>query len=596
MDGETLEQKVERLALEVEDLRGKVESLTAASAIRRAPPPSSSTVEVDAGEEIVQWMGKSSFLPRVSTVCFLLVAALVLRTVTDNGLLDKQAGSLLGMAYATLLICLGAYKYGRSSPLAPVFAVCGALLMYTIVVETHAHFESLPSVPAYIILILTGIGMASISYFHQNALPVLVGSLGMGIAAIGIDYPTPYYPHLAVALLVANLLGAFATRLRRCSWLRWILLLVTGTTLLVWGVKLTIRIGKADGEAIALGLHWYLPVIALFALVFFGTALFAIFRAEDGRVARFDLALPSVNAFWLLAAALTMARAGWGEMLTVGMVGILAAALHGGAAWLLVRFRGERATGVTALILAAAVWFSLSAPMATGNLLGALPLLSLAALAILFLSRAWSRGSLRGISYILQASAGIALAAVVLDSPPGEALPLQALAGASLGGLALAHYLWCRGHAPPADSRLFGRWDKDDRTAVFLLMAALAGQFFLLRSGIWLLAARGGDPAFVFQAGQSILVNLAAAGLVLLAYPRRNKELRNVGILLILVGGGRVFLGDLPRIAGVPLVGSVLSFGIGVSLVSVALTRWQRPAGGGGKEEGGEASGCGKYA
>lgn len=597
MKRETLEEKVERLELEVMELRSRMESLTAPVSPGAVATPRPPAEEVDAGEEIVQWMGKSSFLPRVSAVCFLLVVALVLRTVTDNRLLDQQVGSLVGMAYATVLIFIGGYKYGRSSPLAPVFAVGGGVLMYAIVLETHAHFESLPSVPAYIFLALTGIGMASISYLYQSALPVLVGSLGMGVAAIGIDYPNPYYPHLVVVLLIANLLGAFATRLRRCSWLRWILLLVTVTVLLVWGVKLSIRLGSDYGAAVEYGLSWYFPVILVFALTFTATALTAIFRKGGEWVTRFDLALPSVTGLWVVPSAILLVRAGHGSSAAVGLAGAAAAVLLFCTAWALVRSRGSEATGVTALVTASTVWLALSVAPAFGTLAVALPVLSLAAVGLAFVSDVWTRGSVRGLSYLLQVGACTFLIAAVLDNPPGETILLQALGGGSVGMIALVHYLWCRRRTPAADSRLFGQWDREDRSAVLLLMAALAGQYVLMRSGIWLLASRSSNPVFVFQAGQSILINLAAAGLVLLSFSRRNREVRNLGIILVLVGAGRVFLGDLPGISGVPLVGSVFSFGMAVSLVSVALTRWERsPSGSVGKGEGGEVSGCGKCA
>ena len=76
--------------------------------------------------------------------------------------------------------------------------------------------------------------------------------------------------------------------------------------------------------------------------------------------------------------------------------------------------------------------------------------------------------------------------------------------------------------------------------------------------------------------GQTVIVNFAAAGLLLYSFGRRDKELRNVAIFVAIVGAGRVFLLDLFGLRGVPLVASVFSFGLGIMLISVALSRWQK--------------------
>ena len=49
--------------------------------------------------------------PPALDLCFLLVAALMLRAITDYNVIDKLLGSALGMAYAAGLIAAGWYKY-----------------------------------------------------------------------------------------------------------------------------------------------------------------------------------------------------------------------------------------------------------------------------------------------------------------------------------------------------------------------------------------------------------------------------------------------------------------------------------------------------
>jgi hypothetical protein len=73
-----------------------------------------------------------------------------------------------------------------------------------------------------------------------------------------------------------------------------------------------------------------------------------------------------------------------------------------------------------------------------------------------------------------------------------------------------------------------------------------------------------------------VLINAAAAGIMLFAFFRRNKEIRNVAILVTVVGGIKVFLYDLFGSHGVPLVISVFTFGLAAAVESLALGRWQR--------------------
>ena len=100
-------------------------------------------------DEVIHWASRASLFPRLATLCFLMVVALILRTITDNGIVNPLLGMGLGMGYAAALMVAGWYQYRRSSSLAPVFVACGAILMSSIVVETHARFGSLPLVPAY---------------------------------------------------------------------------------------------------------------------------------------------------------------------------------------------------------------------------------------------------------------------------------------------------------------------------------------------------------------------------------------------------------------------------------------------------------------
>ncbi|MBI2353827.1 MAG: hypothetical protein HYV06_02160 [Deltaproteobacteria bacterium] len=530
----------------------------------------------DISEEVLSWASRTALLPRLATLCFLMVIALALRTVTDNQLINTLAGSALGMGYAAALILAGWYLYRSTSPLAPVFAACGALLMATIVVETHMRFLSLPLVPAYITLIATGIAMTVISYQFKAFLPVSVGTLGMCLAGAAIDYPHPYFPYLSMILWTANLLGFYAASLKRCSWLRWTVLIVTLLMLQLWGFGLGAALSRQQQPAPGLAPLWFLPVLGIFVASYLAISVLGIVRSGSDRVSRFDFSLPTVIATWSFAVAHHVVGAQGGNLMILGWTAIVVAALHAALAWWLAGREIPGKPGTNALVAGGAVLLLLGLPKALGQPLFALPLLAAAALGLALTSRTWSSGGVRFTSYLLQVAATGILALFVLSGPPDSNLFAVIVAAAMQAAIAIVHYRWCRTNAPPADSEFFGHIDRRDLGAAALLMAALVSGFFLLRSGVYLsLRGAPGDLANSFRCSQSIIINLAAIGLMLLALIQRNKELRNLAILVTVVGAIRVFLYDMFGTHGVPLVLSVFSFGLAAAVESIMLGRWQ---------------------
>jgi hypothetical protein len=99
------------------------------------------------------------------------------------------------------------------------------------------------------------------------------------------------------------------------------------------------------------------------------------------------------------------------------------------------------------------------------------------------------------------------------------------------------------------------------------------------------------DLPITFRCTQTVLINTAAIALMLFAYIRRNREVRNVAILVTIVGAIKVFLYDLLGAHGAPLVASVFSFGTAAAIESVVLGRWQRTSGREVNEETGTADG-----
>ena len=263
-----------------------------------------------------------------------------------------------------------------------------------------------------------------------------------------------------------------------------------------------------------------------------------------------------------------------GSALALSLVAILFALIHFGAAFWLAMRKIEGVPGTNTFVVAGSVLLALALPAALGSVLAA-PVLGIAALGLAVLSDRWGSGAIRATSYLLQGYSVSSLVPHFLGDGLAGAPLAGAVPAALLAAAALGHYRWCRRHAPPARSPLFGNYDRHDISGVVTLLAGLTSSFFLLRGIAWhILAGRPGG-ADAFPCSQSIIINLAALGLGLYAFRARNREIRNVAILVIALGALKS-TADLLGTKGLPLVFSVLSFGLAAATQSITLSRWQK--------------------
>ena len=581
----SLKNHVEQIAAQVEVLARKVDALSVKVDLysQGVRPVMTGTAPLedefpDASEALLSWVGRSSLLQRLSTLCFLLVVALILRTVTDNGMINLQLGYIIGMSYAAALMFMGWRRYRKANPLAPIFTVCGTVLMFTIVVETHAHFDALPSVPAYILLMLTGLGTAVISYVYRAPAPVAVGNLGMCLAGAAIDYPNPFFPYLGIVLFTANLLGYFTVRAHRYSWLRWILLLVTLFMITLWGIKLGMTLMGGEEPPRILAPAWFLPLLTLFAMTYMVTAFYGILRSLPGKISRFELALPVINAAWVFTLTQYVMSATDGNKMILGAIGVIVGAGHLAAAIWLAGWDPKGARGANAFVFAGAVLLALALPVALDGIYFSLPLLSAVALWAAVMSGKWLSGSVRLTSYLLQIYASVTLTGMLFGWGTSPSFPTSALSAGGIACLGLLQYRWCRSRKPPDESAFFQRIDKGDFSAVTILLAALLSAFMMLRGiaqHVLAMSLSAADLNNALQCTQSGIINLSAICLMFFAQIHRNREVRNVAILVTVIGAINVFLYDLIRAHGMPLVISVLSFGLATAVESVILGRWQ---------------------
>lgn len=569
-----LEKHLERLSSRISD-DGAVPDSRPASHLQKEFPEEEMP---ELTEEVLSWASRNSVLPRLATVCFLMVVALVLRTITDSGLVDKLLGSGLGMGYAAALMLFGWYKYGKESPLAPVFAACGVVLMSTIVVETHAHFKSLPLVPAYLTLMATGFGMALMSRRFKTVVPISVGVMGMCFAGAAIDYPHPFFPYLTLVLYTANVLGYVAAQLKRCSWLRWSVLFVTMIMLQLWGIRLGVLLRKGEVIPPELAPDWYLPVLAVFSLTFILLSLLGIVTAGSRKISRFDFSLPTLNVIWAYSLASHVIEARQLSISLLGMIGLFGAVALFGMAFCCFRRGIQGSPGTNTFAFAGGALLILALPAATGSFVLTLPVVSLAAITMSNVSRIWENGGVRGTSYLMSLYACAALSFALRGEGQGATDPVNMLPAGFLAVITIYQYQWCRRWPVPPASALFDFFDRNDRSAGLLLLGGLASGFFMLRVGIFqsmqfLPAAMQRDA---FRCGQSLLINASAIVLILLAYQRRDKEIRNTAIFITIIGAIKVFFYDLLGTHGVPLVFSVFSFGMAAAVESLALGKWQK--------------------
>ncbi len=531
----------------------------------------------DVSEELLNWAGRNALLPRVATLCFLLVVALILRTVTDSGIINKLIGSGLGMGYAATLIIAAWYLYVRKSPLAPVCAACGALLMSSIVVETHSHFKALPLVPAYLTLVVTGIAMAIISRKFDAFTPISVGTLGMCLAGAAIDYPHPYFPYLSLVLFAANILAYRAAQMEYCGWLRWTAAFVSMFMLQLWGFRLGYLTRKAETIPSDLAPALFLPILAVFALTYFAFSLYGIISRTSQRVSRFDATLPTINSLWAFSTALYVVGPIGSAPIIIGIIGSSIA-----LSFLAISFwHANRSTtgtgGAGALVFASGALLAVALPTITGKIIFSLPILSVIAIFMAVISRSWKSGSVRLATYLFSLYCGLATVYLLRGNSPLALDFVDIIPSGLVACIVLYHFQWCRWH-PPAGYTFFDRFDPKDRTATLLLLAGLLCCFIVVRSIIHqtLLVVSGVVAPPVFSCSQSVLINSAGLVLIILAFLRRDKELRNMAILITMAGGFKVFASDLLGIHGLPLVFSVFSFGMLVAVESIALGKWPK--------------------
>lgn len=589
MTQSSLENRLEALAAEMEQVKEKLGRLETWIASDAVPPalrqaearPIAATgkqpapAEESPGEEFWPRLGRASLLPRIAAISFALVIALLLRTLTDNHLIAPQTGSSLGLGYAALLIGLGWWLYGRHSRLAPVFPVCGAMLLFLVVLEAHARFDALSSPAAYLILLATLLALVLLASRYRFPFLATLGLLGAGITGLVIDFPDPSFPLLAFFLLMANATAYLvANRPPGKETARWGLFLLTVMLWLTWVVKLLVPLEQGLPPASQLGFSWFTPCLVLYLLLFTMMTLHRTFRLK--RFSALDICLPTMSALLFYPAVRAVAVPLPGPATWVGAAGLGWSALLLLAAVLGVATSRESSKAACVFTFAGSALLLLAIPDLTSSLLLALPVWSVGALFLLKLSGHCEIGGIRLSSYLLQVTACVAGIVSGSFSTQTPHLPLSLAVVGGLTVLSGFHYRLSRRNPLSCSAGFFATIDPGDRTAMALLLVTVANGFAALHLGAALvLAGTAVDFGTALTGVQSVILNGGAFGLMVLGLKSHNKELLAVALAVFIGGAVKVFGYDLFEMRGIPLMVSVFSFGAAAALGSVVLGRWQ---------------------
>ena len=576
-----LTEQVEFLKDRVEELSARLQVVESGKSIEQRPSEAQTIVtptQVKAvpRDGVLKKAGTGALLPRVATVCFIMVVALILRTITDSEIINTQLGSLLGMGYATALILVGGWFYLKKSSLAPVFPACGLLLLFSIVIETHARFQSLSTVMAYLILIAAGIVLIVMGLRHRSTFQLNAAALGSGLVAMTIDFPYPVYPLLFLILFGGCVAAFIAWRVKLSQSLRWSTLGLAMVFWLFWAFKLNVPAACDEPTAAVLYLGWFFPL--LFTIWAFFTVTNIHRMATDNEdLGFYESLLPSLTSVGAFLAAWSIVIPWYQNTLWLGIIGILAGLAHLGlGAWLAGRNK-DGASGSTTYTFAAVLLLSLGVATIFSNLLWSVPVLSVSAYVMARLANRWQSGGIRCTSYLFQLAAGlIAIVSGFIATDLSSPL-IGSLVIGTLMTMSFLQYRWCRSYAPPTMHSAFFSWlDKKDFSAVILLLTGLVSGFFLVRLGLYQVLVRTtSDFEFIFRGGQTVFINLGAVFLLLVASKRKNREILTVAIVVGILGMLKSFIFDLFGIKGMALVFSVFSSGIVAAVGSVISSRWQ---------------------
>lgn len=577
-----LQHRLECLEEEVRALIGRVERLEGqrqkAESAPRAPslPVGSDQAGIITLNDFRGSLAPTKFLAGTALVCFILVIALSLRTIVDNGFVEKPLGAFLGLFYALCVLLYGYYRAARGLQFVSLSITCAILLICSITLEAHFRFDVIPSRLGYAILagamLLTLIG--GVKYNVRLLLNAAIPTYGL--VGIILDFPNPAFVHLAALVALTNVIAFALAKEFRTRSLCWSSLALTLFFWFLWTIKLRIPLMRHEPVQSEAAAEWFLPVLTVFAAGNLGIVLFAALRATR-LLGVYETVLPILNAAFVYMAARLVALPSGRSEKALGAVCMLAAAIHLFLAIALAKRSDKGRRAASSLSAAVFVLLTVSVPPITNDPAWSLVLWSISALSFSVTLARQLDPSLQGVACLFQVFVSVMslhFGSLVAGGP--TPVP-QVIAAAALSATCLLHYIWLRTRAFVSPQHLSGRALLVWQVAVLVFIVAIVFAFGALRITLYALAAHVmAQPYEVFQCGQSMIINLGALLVAYIGLRIRKGELLGVGALLAAVGAAKVFAFDLFHTQGMPLVLSVLLFGITTTFGSLIWNRWQR--------------------
>ncbi|MCA8976491.1 MAG: hypothetical protein KDC98_17355, partial [Planctomycetes bacterium] len=398
-----------------------------------------------------------------------------------------------------------------------------------------------------------------------------VGALTTAVAGIGMGYPAPLFPATAALLLLALVGAVGCLSARRHAWLQWPVAALLGFFWLLWTFKIAAVLGRGEPVPANLWQQWHAPVLLLTFAALIGLA----YQRCRHAATPFWLTLPTVAVLALCAAAASVVDAWLGAPRLLGFLGTAIAAVLALLAWRLAR-ANVTAAAVAGFAIAAATMLIPSARYVTGSGDAALLVAAVAGLSLAAWSTRVASAGMRVTGANLQVGVTVFAMALGTWSAPSASPLLTAALALVLAVVALLHFRIAR-RVPPAAGTWVVRVSPTDRPAIALLWCGVATLFAGVSVIAWpLLAACVTEIDAAFMATQSVLLNLIAVILLVLALRWHDRQLLGSAVLAAVIAGGKVFAVDMLQLQGVALVLSVFSFGLTAAAGSWILGRWRQ--------------------
>lgn len=526
-----LRERVRRLEIQVAQLgQGRSVFLSpeepAAEGIRPTRPCTEDTV--------------ATVFTRVAMLSFVLLGALILRTLTQQNILGTRFGTLLGFVYAGHLIGLSLLpgRPGRFARATSLFQCCGVLLSFFIALESALRAQTLAR-PTAMILIggFTALALC-VAMAHRKASlagTALAGGM-LALAALGLN--AEGFP------LQASLLWVFATVAALLSWRyawRFLRPLTFPLLMILLPVGFLLEGGESPdhGTLYACATAFWLVLTLQHLLAFRKLSAAAVW-------------LP-LSTLWL--AALIQLEAGPAFAYTAAGVSILATLVTGMATRAaLPSSGGTTGMAATAVITAAIGWLMLD----PGGVLCALagwalwttvrksppPRPPWAATAAVILMTA---AAIRGGRHLVNSGAS----------------SYSLIAGLFLTAILLIHYLYTDRPRAGTSAGL----------ARYLAPLVLVEGLLVLFAVLWSIAKRLLPELASFQLAETGILTAAAVLLTLYGHAGHRRAVLYSGLASMFASLVKVGLIDLNRLSGLRLLASIVLIGLSSIAVSVILRR-----------------------